>query len=142
MSNGLNRDLAATGYGSFPMMISCEVNDRRRAQFFVCNGTRTHKAEMLGSWGLGGTSLLGVWTDVDGLGQRKKGTDEIMPSHRKRTIQKGTLRADCLDQTYNAISNLGTIIRKCFPIWSWKSFYGKNLWKAYKEQVRITCSNK
>ncbi|MGB0026512.1 MAG: hypothetical protein WBP64_06705 [Nitrososphaeraceae archaeon] len=49
MPNGLNRDLAATGYGSFPMMISIEVNDGRRAQFFVCNGTRTHKAEMLGS---------------------------------------------------------------------------------------------
>jgi hypothetical protein len=142
MSNALNRDPAATGYGSLPMAISCKVNDGRRAQFFVCKGTWTNKVEMLGSWGLGGASLLGVLTDGDDLAQRKKVTDEIIPSHRKNTIQKGTLRADCLGQTCSAISNLGTIIRKCFPIWSWKSFYGKNLWKEYKEQVRITCSNK
>jgi hypothetical protein len=49
MSNGLNRDLAATGHGSFPMAIYRVVNDGRRAQFFVCNGTRTHNVEMLGS---------------------------------------------------------------------------------------------
>jgi hypothetical protein len=54
--------------------------------------------------------------DVDGLAQGKKVTDEIMPSHRKRTIQKGTLRAYYLGQTCIPISNLGTIIRKCFPI--------------------------